>query len=305
MNPDFASRLYVEAPAKVNLFLRVIRKRADGYHDLYTRMQKLSLCDELEIQLRDEPGIRLSCSSPEIPANSSNLAWKAAKVFLDACDMQNRCGVELHLIKKIPVAAGLGGGSSDAGVVLSSLNTLFDAGFSDAHLVTLARSIGADVPFFSVHYHAALAEGIGEILTPVPSLKGYTFVLVNPSFPVSTKQIFDNFTLTENGKASTLPDPIAGIQAELKLSEFRNDLESVTENLYPEIRQIKKRLNDFGSLVSLMSGSGPTVFGIFPTDFDPRWYTEFTQAVQKDVTCRVFITQACAGASPSGKGTGF
>ena len=260
------------APAKINLFLLVKERRADGYHELETFMQKLALCDLLEVSIEAGEGITLRCPDSELETDEGNLAWRAARLFLDETALSCRIGIVLK--KNIPVAAGLGGGSSDGAAVLLALDELLDTGISKDRLAELALQLGADVPFFVNDLPAAVARGVGERLEPVPGLTGCHILLVNPGFPVSTSWVFDNFALTTRGNPYILA-PEKDYQSTIysgslvdTLKEagpdiLFNDLESVTVARYPDIAAIKKKMIEDGAVASLMSGSGPTVFGIF------------------------------------------
>ncbi|MCK9295358.1 MAG: 4-(cytidine 5'-diphospho)-2-C-methyl-D-erythritol kinase [Desulfobulbaceae bacterium] len=257
-------KLHLQAPAKINLYLKVLGRRHDGYHELSSWMQKLKLADEITLSSASR-GIKLRCPGVDLAADETNLAHKAAALFFKKTGLN--AGVEIELVKKVPIAAGLGGGSSDAAAVLTGLNILFSAGLSDKELMELGLSLGADVPFFVSGYSAAIATGIGEKLEKRDSLKECWFVLVNPGFPVSTKWVFEefdraqpvNFTLTSGDNPYILGREINGSKPE----KLFNDLERVTAALYPEVSQIKKELTELGAPGALMSGSGPTVFGIF------------------------------------------
>lgn len=254
-----------EAPAKINLYLKVLGRRDDGYHELDTLMAKLELADRLTLAA-GPVGIRLRCPDSGLPENEDNLVFRAAKSFLAASGIKG--GVDLLLEKKIPVAAGLGGGSSDAAAVLLGLNELFVQPLGNEELLRLAAGLGADVPFFVSSFNCARAGGIGEILSPVRMEGNFAVVLVNPGFPVATHWVYKNFALT------TPVNPyILGREWQDKaedrafsrhyLPELANDLESVTCARYPEIDTIKDWMRQFGAVAALMSGSGPTVFGIF------------------------------------------
>lgn len=262
---DFTLHRSVElfAPAKINLFLHVLRRRADGYHDLETWMQKLDFGDTVELHLRNDGLLGLDCSDPSLPMDRSNLAWRAAEEFFSASRRGKGHGVEIRIDKRIPVAAGLGGGSSDAGSVLRGLNRLFDNEFSRAELCTMALRLGADVPFFVVEEDAVVAEGVGEVMYPAPSLKGYSVLLVNPGFSVSTRWVFENLGLTSTLKESKLASFRKDAPAIPSLGALSNDLERVTLAQYPELASIKDNLLEAGAELALMSGSGPTVFGLF------------------------------------------
>ncbi len=260
--------LVVLAPAKVNLNLHILGKRPDGYHELDTVMQKLDLTDTLRIRRLDEPAVQLFCPDSDLPANDSNLVWKAAVAFLQETTLEKESGVSITLEKHIPVAAGLGGGSSDAGAVLTGMNRLFEAGLSQETLIRLGRSLGADVPFFVVPHSAVRATGIGDRMKGVAPLTGFSLLLVNPGFSVSTAWVYKNFTLTRADKDSNLSDSRENDGTFGHCCALYNDLETVTIEHYPEIATIKRFMLDHGASDALMSGSGPTVFGIFPDRAD-------------------------------------
>lgn len=255
--------LICEAPAKINLYLAIKGKRTDGFHDLETRMIKITLADRLRLTRRDS-GITVHCPDSDLSTGESNLVYRAAKSFLAAIGTTD--GVHIVLEKKIPIAAGLGGGSSDAAAVLRGLNVLYHRPFSSGQLADLARPLGADVPFFVDECVAAWATGIGdEILAESVSFPSW-IVLVNPGFAVSTKWVYENFTLTTGGNPYILGrDFVHGMHASAGLGNLPlyNDLEAVTIRKYPELGRIKDELLVDGACGALMSGSGPTVFGIF------------------------------------------
>ncbi|MDR2550820.1 MAG: 4-(cytidine 5'-diphospho)-2-C-methyl-D-erythritol kinase [Desulfobulbus sp.] len=268
-------RVTVRAPAKINLFLRIIGRRPDGYHLLSTWMQKVDLCDTIELAVCGED-IRFSCTGDGVPGDHDNLVYRAADLYLQAVrgrQAVSASGVAIELSKYIPVAAGLGGGSSDAAATLRAMNELFGSALAPDELAALGLRLGADVPFFLADCPAALATGIGEILQPVPSLQGYSVVLVNPGFPVSTRWVYQTFALTKKEDASNLAnlqecvvddvrfgDSGAMIQPDAPLV---NDLETVTVARYPLLERLKGELLRHGAVQALMSGSGPTVFGLF------------------------------------------
>lgn len=296
MQPDFTTTLTLEAPAKVNLYLRVVGRRDDGYHDLITWMQKLDLCDVLTLRLTHQPGIRLACA--DLPNDASNLAWKGAAAVLRQSRHSAAVGVEIRLVKNIPVAAGLGGGSSDAGTIMRGLNHLLADEFSEGELLALARSVGADVPFFVCEHDAVWATGIGDIMVPTASLGQHTIILVNPGFAVSTKEVFESFALTPMVNTSILPGSLLTRAVPLSFAEMTNDLEQVTSRKYPEIGEMRNDLLDAGAMAVLMSGSGPTVFGVFPdVDFpDPAVLVDKVAKLRQRYHNRIYITRARAGA---------
>ena len=265
MENESTMELVCEAPAKINLYLAIKGKRADGFHDLETRMVKITLADRLHLTRRNS-GITVQCPESDLPTGEGNLVHRAAKSFLAALGTG---GVHIVLEKKVPVAAGLGGGSSDAAAVLRGLNTLYGLPFSSEQLIDLARPLGADVPFFVADCVAAWATGIGdEIHAEDLSLSDW-IVLVNPGFPVSTKWVYENFTLTTDGNPYILGrDFVHGNNACAGPGNLPlyNELEAVTIGKHPELGRIKDELLADGAHGALMSGSGPTVFGLFESE---------------------------------------
>lgn len=296
-----STTLRLRAPCKVNLTLQVLGRRDDGYHELQTWMQKLDFCDEIDLHVRRRPGITLCCDDPGLPTGPENLAWRAAQTFLAASRQGRDWGVEIDLKKHIPSGAGLGGGSSDAGAVLRGLNALFGHEFSAEDLVRMATPLGADVPFFAVDHAAVLASGIGEVMVPVPALARCSFILINPGFGVSTRWVFTNFALTRNsGESRMAPFRIHDVAA-LSLDDMCNDLEQVTSSMYSDIEHMKQLLLDAGAYKAMMSGSGPTVFGVFPDDrSDSVAVQGAADRLRLQYKDRVFVARACAGAWPSG-----
>ncbi|MDR3088682.1 MAG: 4-(cytidine 5'-diphospho)-2-C-methyl-D-erythritol kinase [Desulfobulbaceae bacterium] len=289
----------VSAPAKINLYLRALRRRADGYHELSSWMQKIALCDYLTITPRATPRIRLEVRNQNLAADATNLVWRAAAAFFAACDARaaNRGGVnglDILLEKHIPTAAGLGGGSSDAATTLASLNQICGAPLDADTLANIGLSLGADVPFFLFAAPAAYAGGIGEILRAAPTLDGYHIVLVNPGFAVSTKEVFSRLSLTSPRKKTTKSGPGAG--GSQPLTELENDLEAVTIAMRPEIARIKNRLIALGAARALMSGSGATVFALFSHRDFPDAPTTMAEDLRREFGSLVFVTHALTGA---------
>jgi 4-diphosphocytidyl-2-C-methyl-D-erythritol kinase len=246
------------APAKINIFLRVLNKRADGYHNIFSLMQKVALCDELIFSPRPK-GIVLNCSGINLPANNENLVVRAAKAIFDYCKYSG--GMEITLHKKIPVTAGLGGGSSNAATTLMALNKICSLKLKKNELIRIGAKIGADVPFF-IFGNEALASGIGDKLKHLRNLPKLDIILVKPPLELSTKMVYENLNLR-----LTMGKNNYSIPRILDLSDIvhvlHNDLESVSLQIYPELADLKKMLLRHGALGALMSGSGPTVFGIF------------------------------------------
>ncbi|MCB2146411.1 MAG: 4-(cytidine 5'-diphospho)-2-C-methyl-D-erythritol kinase [Deltaproteobacteria bacterium] len=254
----------VKAPAKINLFLRVTGKRPDGYHELYSLICPLALYDTLTLNVGGK-GIVVICDHPGVPEDASNLAARSARLFFETVFADKAPpvpGLTIHIDKKIPVGAGLGGGSSDAAAVLKALNNYFGQPLSTQKLMALGTRIGADVPFFILGA-PALATGIGDRLDPFAHLTPWTALLVYPNEAVSTAWVYKNLNLRLT-------------KDEKKLSKFHfdgrffnvdehlvNDLEPVTEMAFPVIKKIKRLLLEHGAAGAMMSGSGSTVFGLF------------------------------------------
>jgi len=253
------------SPAKVNLFLRVLRKREDGYHDILSLMQRIDLCDEMSFSLRDE-GIVVKCPGTSLPEDRDNIVYRAAEAILALAG--GKTGVEITIHKKIPVAAGLGGGSSNAATTLVTLNEMVGTNRSTEELMSMGARLGADVPFF-VFGRTALASGIGEHLEAVDGIPRMWFVLVNPGFEISTREVYESLRLGLTGDPIqyTMP-PFTTVSHVAQ--ELYNDLERVSLDRYPVLSEIKEQLMKHGASGSLMSGSGSTVFGIFESEDDAR-----------------------------------
>ncbi|MBM7855200.1 4-diphosphocytidyl-2-C-methyl-D-erythritol kinase [Desulfohalotomaculum tongense] len=261
-------QLKLKAHAKINLTLKVLGKRSDGYHQLETIMQSLELHDELTIEQRKE-GIELSVQGA-VPAGRDNLAYRAAEVI----KRYTRCskGCFIYLVKRIPVAAGLAGGSTDAAAVLLGLNKLWDLGLTKQELLQLAEKLGADVPF-CLWGGTALARGKGEELTPLPGAPEMGVVLVKPHFGVSTAEVYRGWAGACLGErpdtaamiAALQQGSIAGIAKNLA-----NDLEYVTLQMHPQLQEIKEAVKKAGADGVLMSGSGPTIFGLTDSEEQAR-----------------------------------
>ena len=278
----------IKAHAKINLGLDVLRRRPDGYHEVRMVMQTIGVCDELTIELTDTPGIFISTDRKDLPVNEDNLIHKAAKLMMEEYSLAG--GINVQLTKNIPVAAGLAGGSTDAAAVLVALNELSGLGLDGEALMKLGVRIGADVPY-CIMGGCALAEGIGEILTPLERCPQCRILLAKPPEEVSTAYVYGHLDL-DNAVHPDIDAVIDGIRSGsiMKIAKSTgNILESVTEAEYPRISQIKKTMTDNGALISLMSGSGPTVFGLFESDEDAdRAYDALSKS--GDVS-ELFITQ--------------
>jgi len=251
------------APAKINLFLRVTGKRPDGYHSLFTLFQKVTLFDYIIIR-KVERGINLSCPQGTVPEDKTNIAYQAASLFYKVTGLLP--GVDIEIRKNIPVAAGLGGGSSDAACVLNGLQEVYGNPCAWDNLRSIGSKLGADVPFFLEPCTIAIGRGIGDQLEPIYSSPPLWFVLISPCFPVSTKWAYENLKLTTGENLFIFsPEDIINIEQFL-----HNDLEEVTASEYPVIHTMKESLLSYGAEGTLMTGSGPTVFGLFKEEEKAR-----------------------------------
>ena len=253
----------LKARAKINLGLDVVRKREDGYHEVRMIMQMINLYDKITLRQRTEPGIIVSTNLSYLPVNEDNLVYRAAKLLMD--EFQVSGGLEIVLQKYIPVAAGMAGGSSDAAAVMVGVNRMFHLGLSKKQLMERGVKIGADVPF-CIMRGTALAEGIGEKLTTLPAMPHCSLVIAKPKVHVSTKFVYGNLKADE---ITEHPDIDGQVQAlrdndlEQIVAKMGNVLETVTIPAYPVIEKIKQTMIRHGAMGAMMSGSGPTVFGVF------------------------------------------
>lgn len=252
------NHLTIQAPAKINYLLDVIRRRSDGYHDLRMIMQRVNLCDDITITLNETSDLTVTCGKNGVPDGPGNIAWKAARSMLDLAGSKQ--GATISITKNIPVAAGLGGGSSDAASVLMGMNELLGLKLSDQRLMEIGVKLGADVPFF-IFKQTALAEGIGEQLKPMPPMPEAWVLLVNPGVHVSTAWVYNNLQLTNQRELARLPEFFSTVEDVCAI--LSNDLEDVTIPAFPVIAEIRNSMLRMGALGAMMSGSGPTVFGLF------------------------------------------
>ncbi|MCI7113261.1 MAG: 4-(cytidine 5'-diphospho)-2-C-methyl-D-erythritol kinase [Lachnospiraceae bacterium] len=253
----------LKALAKINLGLDVVRRRDDGYHEVRMIMQTINLFDRLEIKKIKESAIKIHTNLFFLPVNENNLVYKAAKLLIDEFGIQE--GVSVGLTKKIPVAAGMAGGSTDAAAMLFGMNRLFGLGLSKKQLMERGVKIGADVPY-CIMRGTALAEGIGDKLSPLPEMVKCPVLIAKPQISVSTKFVYQNLKLddkTVHPDIDRLIEDIRNKDLKAVSDHMGNVLESVTIPNYPVISQIKEQMMDSGAVGSMMSGSGPTVFGLF------------------------------------------
>lgn len=262
------NRMRLKAHGKINLGLDVLRRREDGYHEVKMVMQTVGLYDSIDLRAVSRPGIRVETNLYYLPNDQNNLVWKAAEMLMKEFDLQG--GLDIRLRKMIPVAAGMAGGSSDAAAVLYGVNRMFRLNLTMEELKERGVRIGADVPYCLMR-GTALSEGIGEILTPLPPAPQCFVLLAKPGISVSTKWVYTNLHANEL-KPEDHPDIDGMVEAirrgDLKgmADKFGNVLELVTEQRYPVIGEIKDVMKRMGALNAMMSGSGPTVFGLFDSE---------------------------------------
>lgn len=278
--------LIIEAYGKINLALDVIRKRNDGYHDIRTIMQQIDLKDIVTIKDRKK-GIKIECDNPEVPLDSSNLVYVAWKKMKEKTKI-NR-GVHITIEKNIPVASGLAGGSTDAAAVLRGLNKLWNLNLSTKELMEIGVSIGADVPYCIIG-GTALAEGIGEKLKILKSFSNKFILLANPGIAVSTSYVYKSLRLDKIEKSPDMDMLVQAVENDdiyTLTKNMGNVLEQVTVEEFSQIKTIKEDMIRYGALGSLMSGSGPTVFGLFD---DERKLMKCKEYLDKKVP-KVIITK--------------
>ena len=283
----------LQAYAKINLGLDVLRKRPDGYHEVKMIMQSISLADTLELKKLPEETIRLingaEQDNPEVPMDKTNLIYQAIDLIKQKYAISE--GIEATLTKRIPVAAGMAGGSTDAAAALKGMNQLFALGLSEQELCELGVTLGADIPY-CIMGGTALSEGIGERLTPLPPMPDCWILIAKPPICVSTRFVYGNLKANE---LTAHPD-IDGMTEAIKhndlhgiTSRLENVLETVTIPAHPEIAVIKDKMLDYGAMQALMSGSGPTVFGIFAEE---EQAAEAGTAIQKEgLSGQVYLTK--------------
>lgn len=255
--------LELKAYAKVNLGLDVIRRREDGYHEVKMIMQTVKLYDQLSLKKNTSGEINLTTNLPYLPVGKKNLVYRAIDLIRENYNIKD--GLDVHLEKYIPVAAGMAGGSTDAAAAFVGMNQLFGLGITQNTLLKYAVTLGADIPY-CIMRGTALSEGIGEVLTPLPSIPQCWFLIVKPVFSISTKFVYEHLHLDENTVHPDIDGMVDAIcQGNLEgiTSRMGNVLEDVAVKDYPKIQVIKETMNSLGAMNSLMSGSGSTVFGIF------------------------------------------
>ena len=281
-------RVIQKAYAKINIGLDVLRRREDGYHELKMIMQTVDICDDLIIEKTADPGILIRTDCRDIPTDGSNLICKAVRLLLEEKGIE--AGVRIVLTKRIPVAAGMAGGSSDAAAAMRGVNELFDMGYSVQELQTLGLKLGADIPYCLVG-GTMLSQGIGEILTPLPPPPDCLLVVAKPDINVSTAFVYGHLRVSELDAHPDIDGMVRALyEGSLNgiASRLGNVLETVTVREYPVIQEIKELFCRMGAKNALMSGSGPSVFGIFTDRESAEQAARATE--QRGLARQIYVT---------------
>lgn len=277
-----------KAYAKINIGLDVLRRREDGYHEVKMIMQTVDICDDLTFEKSEQPGISIQTDHEDLPTDRNNLIYKAAELLMKEKGITE--GVKITLTKRIPIAAGMAGGSSDAAAAMRGMNRLFAMGYTTEELQKLAVRLGADIPYCIVG-GTMLSEGIGEILTPLPTPPACYLVVAKPDINVSTKFVYENLhadSLTCHPDIDGMIDAIREGSLQGVTDRLGNVLETVTVKEYPVIEEIKELMRQEGAENALMSGSGPTVFGIYT---DQEKANQTAQEIERrGMAKQVFVT---------------
>jgi 4-diphosphocytidyl-2-C-methyl-D-erythritol kinase len=291
---DLPDPITVCAPAKINLVLRILDRRPDGYHNLWSLMQTVRLEDELSMAVNHtNSAITLRCDNPSLKPDHSNLVYRAAAAVLEQSGQT--VGLDIVLTKRIPMGAGLGGGSSDAAATIIGLNRILKLGWSPEEMAEVGQTLGSDVPFFFFAPSATVA-GRGEKVTAVRMTGSRWIVLVNPSFPVDTKWAYQQLSESRAGVVPVSSSHSA-LETEPELSwkqvleAAENDFEAPVFSAYPLLRHIKQQLTARGAEVALLSGSGATVFGVFRDETSARHAQAY---VLKEQPFKVFVAETCS-----------
>jgi 4-diphosphocytidyl-2-C-methyl-D-erythritol kinase len=293
--PSSSSEITVFAPSKINLILRILDRRTDGFHNLWSIMQTVALEDEVSIKIRaDRQDIQLRCDAMQLAADQNNLVYRAATAVLERC--QRSIGLDIHLRKRIPMGAGLGGGSSDAAATIIGLNHLLRLEWSPLQMADTGQLLGSDVPFFLFAPSASVADR-GETVRPVVIEGSRWVVLVNPGFEVNTTWAYQELAATRTAVTS-----LSALQREINrqsqvswtqlASAAENDFEAPVFATHGKLREIKQSLQAYGAEIALLSGSGATVFGLFADEARARQAQ--TQFVSENMT-KTFIVPTCSG----------
>lgn len=286
------NELTLNAYAKINLGLDVVKRLPNGYHEVKMVMQNVGIYDELTLTKLDD-GIRVTTDNEELPTDENNLIYKAAKLMFTEYNIKE--GVHIHLTKYIPIAAGMAGGSTDAAATMKGINELFGLNISLEHLMELGVCIGADVPY-CILGGTALAEGIGEKLTKLPNAPQCHILVAKPDINVSTKFVYEHLGaegVTHHPDIDGMVNAIKTGQLQGILDRMENVLETVTIPTHPIIATIKEKMLELGAMKSLMSGSGPTVFGIFTDEVTAQ--NAYEQMKETGLAKQVFLTSPTSG----------
>lgn len=280
--------LSLQANAKINLGLDVLCRREDGYHEVKMVMQTVGICDRLDFTKLSEDCIRVSADKEELPCDEHNLIYKAARLMKETYGIRE--GISVTLEKNIPIAAGMAGGSTDAAATIHGMDQLFELGLSLEEKQRLGVKIGADVPYCLMG-GTALSEGIGEVLTALPAVPKAFLVVAKPDINVSTKFVYENLhanSLTEHPDIDGMVESIQKGDLKGITDRMENVLETVTTKHYPVIEEMKAFLKEYGAMNALMSGSGPTVFGVFEKEETAR--AAYGEMLRRGFTKQVFLT---------------
>lgn len=280
--------IWINAPAKINIGLDVLRRREDGYHEVKMIMQSIRLFDRLTLEKTDEPGIHITTNLRFLPVNEDNLVYRSAQLLMEEFKIPG--GLNIQLEKRIPVAAGMAGGSTDAASCMLAMNELYELGLGKRNLMKRGVKLGADIPY-CILKGTALSEGIGEKLSTIPAMPDCHILIAKPGIHVSTRHVYGGLVLDEH----TIHPDIDRMIAAMKKRDLPelcrcmgNVLESVTIPTHPQIAAIKECMLQHGALGSLMSGSGPTVFGIFD-DWEQAMFAK-EKCRELPYKCFVFVT---------------
>ena len=282
-------RVVTKAYAKINLGLDVLRKRPDGYHEVKMIMQTVDLYDVLMVSKKEEDTITIATQREDLPVNEDNLIYKAVKLMKEVYGFPG--GVHVELIKNIPIAAGMAGGSTDAAAAMRAINELFELNRPLKELEKHAVKIGADVPY-CIQGGTVLSEGIGELLTDLPNAPQCILLIAKPDIMVSTKYVYENLNLpnlTKHPDIDAMVNAIKEGDVQGMIEPMDNVLATVTENKYGIIKEIKQTMEKNGAIKAMMSGSGPTVFGIFETMVQAA--TAFDAIKEKGMAREIFISK--------------
>ena len=282
----------LKAPAKINLCLDILSTLDNGYHSVWMVMQTIGLYDTICVEKTDTQTIEIDCDKPNIPVDKRNIAWKAADAFFEKTGIKNQ-GIRITIQKNIPSSAGLAGGSTDGAAVLVGLNKLFDSALTEHELCEIGQKIGADVPFCVVG-GTALAQDIGQILSRLPDFEGYKIVLVKPDRDVSTKQAYNTFESKSDIRhidSAKILHLCANGDYENSFRYFENVFEQLVE--VPERVEIKSVMRQFNASLTLMRGSGPSVYGIFKNENDANECAKILKKSYRDVFVCNCVKNGC------------